>query len=289
MSARFAPIVVAAAIVVLVALTSLFTVSEAEFAIRTEFGAIRDAAYGPGLHWKWPWDQVVKLDKRVLTQPHPTATFTTSDDRSVTVDFYVKWRIADPTRYYEAVGDEAGAGDRLVDIVENDIKTAVAGRTLEQVVASDRTVVTSAVLASARRAAAALGIDLIDVRVQNLELPDEVAARVDEKMKAGFEKTANELRAEGDGEATRIRAEADRQRTEIVSDAQRDALMVKGSADAEAADIYARAYKASPEFYAFYRSMQAYERSLGKPNGVLVLSPDSEFFKYMKDPGPVRR
>ncbi|HYK26098.1 MAG TPA: protease modulator HflC [Steroidobacteraceae bacterium] len=289
MTGRLVPIIVAAAIVVFAAL-SLFTVSETEYAIRTRFGAIENAAYGPGLHVKWPWEQVVKIDRRVLSVAHPMTTFLTSDDRALIVDYSIKWRVRSPTSYYEATGgDEASAGDRLSGIVENGIKGVVAGRTLGQVVASERPAVTDSMLESARRTASALGIELVDVRVVNLDLPDEIAAHVYEQMKEGFQKTANELRAQGDSAAKSIRAAADRQHTEIISNAQRDALALKGAADAQAAGIYARANASDPEFYAFYRSMQAYEQALGKSNGVLVLSPDSAFFKYMKDPGSARR
>lgn len=290
MPPRSVPVVVAAAVVLVAALTSLFTVSETELAIRTQFGAVEDTTYGPGLHWKWPWDQVVRLDRRLLTQSHPMETFLTRDNRALIVDYFIKWRVADPLHYYEATGgDETSAGGRLSDIVEDGIKNVVAGRTLEQIVSADRAAMTGETLASARRAASGLGIDLVDVRVQNVDLPDEVAARVYDQMKESFERTAGALRAEGDSSAKRIRAEADRERTEIIASAQRDALSVKGAADAQAADIYARASKSSPEFYAFYRSMQAYQRSLGTSNGVLVLSPDSEFFKYMRDPHGGRR
>ena len=288
MTGRLIPLIAAAAIVVLAAL-SLFTVSESEYAIRTRFGGIVDSTYGPGLHVKWPWDQVVKIDRRLLTVAHPMSTFLTRDDRSLLVDFSVKWRVQNPERYYEATGaDEASAGDRLTSIVEGDIKSVVAGRTLLEVVTAERPALTSATLEGARSAASTLGIDLVDVRVDNIDLPDEVAAHVYEQMKEGFQKTANELRAEGDSTAKSIRAAADRQRTEIISNAQRDALTLKGAGDAQAAAIYGRAGAANPEFYAFYRSMQAYERALGQSNGVLVLSPDSAFFKYMKEPGGAR-
>ncbi|MGH8217571.1 MAG: protease modulator HflC [Steroidobacteraceae bacterium] len=290
MTGRLVPSVVAAAIVVLVALTSLFTVSETEYAIRMRFGAIEDTTYGPGLHVKWPWEQVVKIDRRMLTLAHPMSTFLTSDDRALILDFSVKWRVVSPVRYYEATGaDEASAGDRLTSIVQDRIKAVVAGRTLAQVVSAERPAITASTLDSARRAASALGVDLIDVRVENIDLPDEVAAHVYDQMKETFQKTASELRAEGDSSAKSIRAAADREQTEIVSSAQRDALTLKGAADAQAAGIYARAGASNPEFYAFYRSMQAYERALGQSNGVLVLSPDSDFFKYMKDPGGARR
>ena len=289
MTGRLVPIVVATAVVVLAAL-SFFTVSDTEYAIRTRFSAIESATYGPGLHVKWPWDQVVKIDRRILTVARPMSTFLTSDDRALIVDFSIKWRVRSPTRYYEATGgDEASAANRLSALVEDGMKSAVAGHTLGQVVTAEHPAVTSAMLESARGAASALGIELVDVRVVNLDLPDEIAAHVYDQMKESFQKTANELRAQGDSSARSIRAAADRQRTEIVSNAQRDALALKGAADAQAAGIYARANASDPEFYAFYRSMQAYERALDKSNGVLVLSPDSAFFKYMKDPGGARR
>lgn len=290
MSTRIILAALGLAIVLLAALTSLFTVSETDLAIRTEFGAIVGTAYEPGLHWKWPWDQVVKFDRRILTRRPPTESFLTNDNRALNVDFYIKWRVKDPTLYYEATGgDEMSAGDRVSDIVTDGIKSVVAQRTVEQIVTAERAAVTSEMFTGASRAVAPLGIQLVDVRVQRIDLPEEVADRVYEKMKQDFAKIANRLRAEGDSTALTIRAGADRQRTEIVADAQRDALRVKGAADAQAADIYAHAYSANPDFYAFYRSLQAYERSLGQANDVLVLSPDSEFFKYMKDPGPARR
>ncbi|HUN75980.1 MAG TPA: protease modulator HflC [Steroidobacteraceae bacterium] len=290
MPTRFVLVVLAAAIVLLTALTSLFTVGETELAIRTEFGAIVGSAYKPGLHAKWPWDQVVKFDRRVLTRRPPMESFLTNDNRALTVDFYIKWRVKDPTLYYEATGgDETSAGDRVSDIVTDGIKSVVAQRTLEQIVTAERAAVTSEMIGGASRAISGLGIQLVDVRVQRIDLPDEVADRVYEKMKQDFAKIANRLRAEGDSTAVSIRAGADRERTEIVANAQRDALRIKGAADAQAADIYARAYTTNPDFYAFYRSLQAYERSLGQSNDVLVLSPDSEFFKYLKDPGSARR
>ncbi len=286
MSTRIVVIVLGVAVVLLAVLMSLFTVNETELAIRTEFGAIVAKDYPPGLHLKWPWDQVVKFDRRILTRRPPMESFLTNDNRALTVDFYIKWRVKDPTVYYEATGgDETNAGDRVSDIVTDGIKSVVAQRTLEQIVTAERAAVTSEMFGSASRAVSALGVQLIDVRVQRIDLPDEVADRVYEKMKQDFAKIANRLRAEGDSTALSIRAGADRQRTEIVADAQRDALRIKGSADAQATDIYAHAYQTNPGFYAFYRSLQAYERSLGQTNDVLVLSPDSEFFKYMKDPG----
>jgi len=291
MSARAVAVVVALALIALIALTSLFTVNETEFAVRTEFGAIVGPNYAPGLHVKLPWDEITKFDRRILTQPYQGETFLTNDNRGLNVDFYIKWRVRDPSLYYRATGArEEVASERLSEIVKDGIKSVVAQRTLEQIVTAERAAVTGEMFGGASRAVGALGIQLVDVRVQAIDLPDDVAARVYEKMKQNFLKIANRLRAEGNSTALSIRAGADRQRTEIVADAEREALRVRGSADAQATDIYAHAYQSNPDFYAFYRSLQAYERSLGKSGDVLVLSPDSEFLKYMKDPGkPARR
>lgn len=286
MPARFMPVVIAIAVLVLLAFTSLFTVSENELAIRTQFGAIVGTGYHPGLHWKLPWDQVVKFDRRILTLSHPGETFLTNDNRALIVDFYIKWRVRDPSQYYLATGgSEDAAGERVSDIVKDGIKSVVAQRTLEQIVTSERAAVTGQMYGGASRAVEQLGVDLVDVRVQRIDLPEDVAARVYEKMKQNFAKIANKLRAEGNSNATRIKAGADRERTEIIAQAEREALRVKGTADEQAADIYARAYSSNRDFYGFYRSMQAYEHSLGKDGDVLVLSPDTEFLKYLKDPG----
>lgn len=287
---RVLPIVIAAAIVVLVALTSLFTVNENQIALRTEFGAIVGGAYSPGLHVKFPWDQVVRFDKRLLTQSNPMQRFHTSDNREVIINSYIKWRIVKPIVYFEATGgNEQSAATRVSDIVTDGVKNVVAERSLEQLVTARRAVVTDAMLAAARRSVAVLGVRLVDVRVQSIALPDPLADQVYARMNQDFADVANRRRAEGESTATMIKATANRERTDMISNAQRRALSLKGKADAEAAGIYARAYSADPDFYAFYRSMQAYERALGKHNGVLVLSPDSTFFKFLRNPQPAHR
>jgi modulator of FtsH protease HflC len=285
MPARAFPIIVVVGVLVLIAATSLFTVSEAEVAIRTEFGAIVSMSYEPGLHWKWPWDQVVKFDRRILSQSYTGETFLTNDNRSLVVDFYIKWRVKDPAFYFQATGgSEDLAGQRLAEIVKDGIKGVVAQRTLEQIVSAERAAVTGDMFGQASRNVAGLGAELVDVRVQRIDLPDEVATRVYESMKQSFAKSANQRRAEGQAASVRTRASAERQRTEILANAERDALRIRGEADAEATQIYARAYSKNPEFYSFYRSLQAYERSLGKDGDLLVVTPDGEFFKYLKDP-----
>jgi len=290
MPSRAFPLIIAAGVLVFLVVTSFFSVSESQLAIRTQFGAIVATNYAPGLHAKWPWDEIEIFEKRIMSQTYQGETFLTNDNRGLIVDFYVKWRINDASRYFQATGGrEDIASDRLAEIVKDGIKSVVAQRSLQQIVAAERAAVTGDMLARANQGVNPLGIDLIDARVQRIDLPEDVSSRVYESMKQNFAKIAATLRAEGSSTAVQIRAKAERERTEILSNAERDALRVRGQADAQAAQIYARAYTRNPEFYAFYRSLQAYERSLGKDGDVLVVTPDSEFFKYLKSPGPSRR
>jgi membrane protease subunit HflC len=289
MSGRIAPIIVLV-VALIIAMTSVFTITEAEVAIRTEFGAILGLDYSPGLHWKWPWDQVVKFDRRILSLSYTGETFLTNDNRGLIVDFYVKWKVKDASRYFQATGGlQDLAGERIAEIVKDGIKGVVAQRTLEEIVSADRAAVTEDMIGQAGRNVSNLGIDLVDVRVQRIDLPDDVSTRVYESMKQNFVKIASKLRAEGQSASVRIRAAAERSRTEILADAERDALRVRGDGDATATQTYAKAYSKDPEFYAFYRSLQAYERSLGKDGDLLVVTPDGEFFKYLKDPSPGKR
>lgn len=289
MSNRAFPLIIIVGLVLLVAATSLFTVNQMELALRTEFGAIVTTDYAPGLHAKWPWDQVVTFDRRILSQTYTGETFLTNDNRGLIVDFYIKWRVKDPSGYFQATGgNEDIAGRRISEIVKDGIKSVVAERTLEKIVSSDRAAVTDEMFTQASHNIASLGVELVDVRVQSINLPDEVSSRVYASMQQNFAKIAARLRAEGQSASVRIRAEADREKTEILANAERDALRVHGEGDAEATGIYARAYSKDPEFYSFYRSLQAYENSLGKDGDLLVITPDGEFFKYLKDSDKAR-
>ena len=284
MSSRLFPLFIALGLLLLFAAFSLFSVNETEYAIRTRFGAIIDTRYQPGIHLKWPWDMVTKFDRRLLSQSYTGETFLTNDGRGLIVDFYVKWRVKDPSTYYTAAaGSEAIAGERLAAIVKDGIKSVVAQRTLQEIVSAERAAFTTEMFGQASRNALGLGVDLVDVRVQRIDLPDEVAARVYESMKQSFAKTASRLRAEGQQESATIRATAERKRTVILADAERDADRTRGEGDAAATQIYARAYSKNPEFFSFYRSLQAYDRSLGKDSDLLVVTPDGEFFQYLKD------
>jgi len=286
MPSRGLPVIVGLGVLLILVLTSMFTVMEQQLAIRTQFGAIMGGTYPPGLHFKFPWDQVVKFERRILSQNYQGETFLTNDNRGLIVDFYVKWRVNDAARYFQATGgrDEL-AGERLAEIVKDGIKGVVAQRPLEEIVTSERAAVTGDMFQNASANAEGLGIKLIDVRVQRIDLPEDVSTRVYESMKQNFAKQASLLRAEGSKAAVTIRAEAERKRTEIIAEAERKALTVRGRSDAIASEIYAKSYQRNPEFYSFYRSLQAYERSLGKEGDVMVVSPEGEFFKYLKDPG----
>jgi modulator of FtsH protease HflC len=286
---RLFPVLFVIAVLVVLGSLSLFTVSETELAISTEFGAVTGSHYAPGLHFKWPWDMVTKFDRRILSQTYNGETFLTNDNRGLIADFYVKWRVKDVVLFYTSNGGrEDAAGERLADMVKDGIKSVVAQRTLQQIVSAERAAVTSEMFGQASKSAADLGVELIDVRVQRIDLPEDVAQRIFESMKQQFAKIAGRLRAEGTSDSTGIKADAERRRTVILADGERDADRIRGEGDAAAAQIYARAYSKDPEFYAFYRSLQAYERALGKDGDLLVLTPDGEFFKYLKDPGKGR-
>ncbi len=272
--------------IVLVA-NSVFVVRETEYAIKFQFSAIVRSDYKPGLHFKLPLvDSVMKFDRRVLARGFPAEQFLTSEGKILNVDFYTKWRIADVDQYYRSTsGNEETAAGRLAEIVKDGLKGLIAKRTVQQVVAAERSEFIGEIARSHGRSIAELGITLVDVRVKRIDLPEEVSESVFDRMRSAFRQQAAQLRAEGSETAERIRAEADRQRTETLAGAMRDAEKIRGEGDARAAAVFARAAQASPEFYGFYRSMQAYRRSIGRPGDVMVVSPDSEFFRYMKEPG----
>lgn len=286
MDRRF-PVIVAVAILLVTGFASLFTVTETQLAIRQQFGAIVGNDYPPGLHVRWPFiDNVVKFERRIVTQNYQSETFLTSENKGLIVDFYIKWRIADPANYFRATqGSEESAGLRLAEVVKDGIKAVVAQRTLAQIVSAERSAFTGDMFERASATSAKeLGIQLVDVRVQRIDLVDEVSGSVYQRMQESFNVRAKQLRAEGSGEAEKIRAEADRQRTEILANAARDAQRLRGEGDGAAAAIYARAYGKSPEFAAFYQSLQAYRDSIGREGDVLVISPDDDFYKYLRSP-----
>jgi membrane protease subunit HflC len=266
---------------------SLFQVHETELAIKLRLREIVKADYEPGLHLMVPFiDTVEKFERRVLTRNYPAEQFLTSESKILNVDFYIKWRISDVVQYYLATGgDEEVGANRLAEIVKDGLKGVIAKRTLQKVVAAERSEFMDDILEFSAASVAQLGLTLVDVRVKRIDLPDEVSDSVYNRMRQDFARQASQLRAEGDEKAQRIRAEAERERTELLAIGNRDAEMIRGEGDAKAAETYARAYQRYPEFYSFHRSLQAYRKSLGQPNDVFVIAPEGEFFKYLKQPG----
>jgi membrane protease subunit HflC len=283
----YLPLIIVGAAVLLFSMAA-FTVRETELAMKFRFGEIVRADYEPGLHFLAPLvNNVVKFDRRILSEDYPAEQFLTSEGKILRINFFVKWRISDVSRFYQSTagGSEEVANRRLGEIVKDGIKSVIARRTIQQVVAADRSEFLGEVLKIAGANVKNLGIELVDVRVKTIELPEEVSESVFNRMRQDFARQAAQLRAEGSAVSERTRAEADRQRTEILAEAYRQAEIVRGEGDAAAADIYAKAYGRNPEFFAFYRGMQAYRRSLGKQGDMLVLAPDGEFFKYFNESG----
>ncbi len=286
MSGRVLPVVVTLAALLVLTVSSLFTVAQTELAIRSRFGEILQVNYKPGLHARVPFvDTVRTFERRIITQNFPAESFLTSEGKILNVDFYIKWRIIDVTAFYRATGGiEDNAARRLGEIVKNSIKSVITKLTIQQIVAAERAAVTGDLLSDAGRAVRQLGVELIDVRVRRIDLPEEVTDSVYRRMQQSFAAQALKLRAEGQASAEAMRADADRQRTEIIATAQREAQGIRGDGDAQATDIYARTYSRDPEFYRFYRSLQAYRNSLGRDTDVIVISPDSDFFHYLQKP-----
>jgi membrane protease subunit HflC len=250
-----------------------------------QLGEIREVVTKPGLHFKWPLIQNVRyFDTRILTLDDPDPqSFITSENKPVLVDAFVKWRISDPREFYIAVGDERGAGSRINQTVNGLLRDEFGKRTVHDVVSGERDEVMSKVRERVEQDAKKIGVTIVDVRLKRVDLPDTVSSDVYRRMDSERKRAAAELRSTGGAEGERIRADADRQREIIVAEAYRDAQKVRGEGDAKAAAIYAAAFQQNPEFYSFYRSMEAYRTSFRGRNDLLVLEPNSDFFRYLRD------
>jgi len=280
-------VVVAVFALIVVSMTA-FTVDQRQRAIVFQLGEIKELIDRPGLHLKWPLIQNVRyFDKRILTLDTPdTERFITSEKKNVLVDSFVKWRIKDMRQYYISVqGDEQRAQTRLSQTVNAALREEFGKRTVHDVVSGERDDIMRIVREKVEDDVAKIGVEIVDVRLKRIELPQEVSEAVYRRMDAERKSVAAQLRSEGFSAAEKIRAEADRTRQIIIAEAYRDAQRVKGEGDAKSAAIYARAFSENPEFYAFYRSLEAYRTGFKNKSDVLVLDPNSEFFKYFKDPG----
>ncbi len=281
-NARFMGLVVFGFLFIIIGL-SAFTVNEREHAIKLRVGEVIRADYEPGLHWKIPvYENVRKFPKRILTISDQPERIFTAERRALQVDFFVKWRIIEPVSFYTSTGGfENVANDRLSEIIKNSIVTEFGKRSVEQAISVERAELMRDMLASARATAEGLGVELIDVRVKQVEFPDDVKNAVYREMREERARVAAELRAQGRETAEERKSSADKDRTIILADAYRDAQIIRGEGDARAAEIYANAYNKDPEFYAFYRSIDAYRKSMGKSGDILVLDPNNEFFRYL--------
>lgn len=267
----------------LVVWTSFFIVDERQVAIKLQLGEILEAEYEPGLHFMKPLflNNVIKFDKRILTIDTRPERFLTGEKKNVSVDFFIKWRIKNPEAYYTSfAGDESQAALRLLQIVKNGLQLEFDVRTIKQVVSGERAEMMGSVTAGANDQVNKFGIEVIDVRIKQIELPAEVRNAVFDRMRAERDRIAREHRAQGDEVAKGIRAVADKERVVLLAEAQRDAERLRGKGDARATEIYADAYTKDEDFYAFYRSMNAYRTAFSSKQDVLVLEPNSEFFKY---------
>jgi membrane protease subunit HflC len=285
MSSRFNLILVGVVLVVSAIRMTFFTVDEREHVVMFRLGEIVKSDYEPGLHLKVPFvNNITRYPDRILTYEESEERFLTGEKKNLIVDYFITWRITDPAQYYRSArGDETFAEQRLSAIIREGIKAEFSQRTVQEVVAAERSEIMNQMLVTARNQAPALGIDVVDVRVMRIELSDEVSGSVFSRMQQERGRVAAQLRAEGEEEAERIRAEADRERTVILAEAYREAERLRGQGDARAAEVYANAYTQDPAFYSFYRSMAAYRQSIGGQQDVLVLSPDSEFFQYLQE------
>ncbi len=272
------------AVILVVLGTSIFTVDQRQNAIVFQLGEVRDVITEPGLYFKVPLIQNVRyFDKRILTlDSAEPERFITSEKKNVLVDSFVKWRIVDPRLYYISVaGDEARAKTRLSQTVNAGLREEFGKRMVHDVVSGERDMIMEQMRQKADLDARKIGVQIVDVRLKRVDLPLEVSESVYRRMEAERKRVANELRSEGAAEAEKIRADADRQREVIVAEAYREAQKAKGEGDAKAASIYAQALNQDPEFYAFYRSLEAYRGSFRNKADVIVVEPNSDFFKYM--------
>jgi len=261
---------------------SVFTVAEWEKAIMFRLGEIRQADFTPGIHFKIPFiNNVRKFDGRLLTQDVEPERFLTVEKKNVIVDSFVMWRIADVTRYYKAVaGDERNARLRIEQVIKDGMRGEFSKRTINEVVSGERVIIMEDLTKAANRQAQQIGIEIADVRIKRIDLPSEVSNSVYRRMQAERSRVAKEFRSRGFEEAEKIRANAERQSRVLIAESYREAEQIRGEGDARAAEVYASAYSQDPEFYAFYRSLRAYDESFRGSNDVLLLEPDSEFFDY---------
>lgn len=281
---RFFPALVGLIVLVAVLSSCMFIVRERDSALLFALGEVRETITKPGLYFKFPppFENVVYLDKRLQTiETRDPERIQTAEKKNLLIDSFVKWRIADPRQYYVTFGANSNAAvERLQAQIRDALNAAVNVRTVKQVVATDRDTIMKEIQSAVARRAQPLGVDVVDVRLRRIDFAPEISESVYRRMEAERKQEANRLRASGAADSERIRAEADRKRQEILAKAYAESQAKRGEGDATAAAIYAKSYGQDPEFYSFYKSLDAYRSAFADQNGTLVLSPDSDFFRF---------
>jgi membrane protease subunit HflC len=288
MKPNFGAVIAGAIALLLILSASMFVVDQRQNAIVFRLGEVVSIKKDPGLYFKVPMlDNVRYFDVRILTiDTAEPERFLTSEKKNVLVDLFVKWRITDVRSYFTSVGgDELRAQTRLLQTINDGLRAEFGNRTVHDVVSGERDKIMDLMRKKANEDASKIGVEVLDVRLKRVDLPQEVSESVYRRMEAERKRVANELRSTGSAESEKIRADADKQKEVILAEAYRDAQRIKGEGDAKASAIYAKAYEINPEFYAFYRSLEAYRASFKNKSDVMVLEPNSDFFKYMKSGG----
>lgn len=287
-SQRLTFIIVAAVAVLIAAFSSVYRLFETQQAIVVQFGNPIRTVQDAGLHFKLPWESVTYLDRRILPLDTPVQEIITSDQKRVIVDAFARFRVTDPLRVYQTVRDENGAANRLETTVNSVLRRVLGSAAFSAILTEERLRLLEQIRIAVNEEAADLGISVIDVRIRRADLPEANSEAIFKRMRAEREREAREARAQGAELGQRIRSRADRERTILLAEAQRESETTRGDGDALAIKTFAEAFNRDPEFYAFYRSMQAYREALAKEDTTLILSPRSEFFRYFENLEPRR-
>ncbi len=273
-------------LVALLTWASVFTVDERQEAILFQFGEIIESDYEPGVHFKIPFiNNVRKFDNRILTIDQKPERFLTQEKKDLIVDSFVKWRITDVVQYFKTTqGDELTAGRLLYENINNGLRDEFGKRTIQEIISGDRAQIMELMTQQASQRAKTLGIEVVDVRVKKVDYPERVSNSVYQRMRAEREREARDFRSKGHEASERIQADADRQRSILLAEAYRDSEIARGEGDARATEIYAQSFNKDQEFYKFTRSLTAYTKNFSTASDVILLKPDSDYFRYFKDP-----
>ena len=264
---------------------SVFTVDEREKAMKLQFGDVRQVNYEPGLHFKWFFQNILKFDARIQTLDADPQLYLTSEKKNVIVDSFVKWRVDNTQTYFTSTGGNAlRANDRLSATIQKRLKDEFGKRTVRQVVSGERGALMDKLTVLAKEQADELGIEIIDVRIKRVDLPESVSQSVFDRMSAERTKVAKKFRSEGEEQARTLRAQSNREREVIIAEAEREGQQIRGDGDGTATEIFGLAYNQDREFYTFYRSLNAYQTTFSSRADILLIEPDSTFFRYFKDP-----